>query len=131
MPTIKFTDRSIRALKPPAEGRVEYWDADLPGLGLRVSGTGKKSWVLMYRTHGGRQRRMTLGQYGPGCGFADARKIAGKHLREVANGGDPAGDKKRSGWQRRSVSWPTSISNNTPRFTRNLGGRTMVLSDAI
>lgn len=33
-----------------------------PGLSLRVSYGGGKSWVFFYR-HGGRHRRMTLGRY--------------------------------------------------------------------
>jgi len=28
MPTIKFTVRSLSALRAPESGRLEYWDAD-------------------------------------------------------------------------------------------------------
>ena len=88
MPTIKFTTRSLDALKPPAEGRVEFWDMDTPGLGLRISDRGRRSWTLMYRVKG-RQRRMTLGTY-PSLSLADARHNARDHLRDVAHGRDPA-----------------------------------------
>jgi integrase len=92
MPTIKFTDRSLKALKPPAEGRVEYWDVENPGLGLRVSDKGRKSWVVMYR-HNGRQRRLTLGVY-PHLTLADARKKAKDAMHGVAHGADPAAVKQ-------------------------------------
>jgi integrase len=92
MPTIKFTVRSLDALKPPATGRVEYWDADVPGLGLRMSDRGRKTWTLLYRA-GGRQRRFTLGTY-PALPLADARDKAKDALRAVAHGKDPAAEKK-------------------------------------
>ena len=79
--TIKFTVRAIDALKPPASGRVDYWDGDLPGFGLRVAAppTGKiaaprKTWNVLYRA-GGRQSRLTLGTY-PTMPLADARQKA-------------------------------------------------------
>ena len=92
MPTIKFTARRLDALKQPAKGRIEYWDADTPGLGLRISDRGRRTWTLMYRVKG-RQRRMTLGTY-PSLSLADARKQARDHLRDVAHGKDPAAHKK-------------------------------------
>jgi Arm DNA-binding domain len=52
MPTIRLTQRAVETLKPPATGRVEYWDSHLPGFGLRVAGSGRKTWVAMYRVDG-------------------------------------------------------------------------------
>src|SRR6266550_4189128 len=67
MPTIRLTQRGVDTLKPPASGRVEYWDAHLPGFGLRVSapgpknkGQGLKTWITMYRV-AGKQYRETIG----------------------------------------------------------------------
>ena len=92
MPTIRFLVRTIDAIKPPANGRVEYWDADTKGLGLRVAESGRKTWVVMYR-HQGRLRRLTLGTY-PILSLADVREMAKDELRTAAKGGDPAGAKK-------------------------------------
>ena len=92
MPTIKFTDRSIKALKAPASGRIDYWAADLPGFGVRVSDSGRKTWGVMYRA-GGVQRRLTLGTY-PAIGLASARKGARGTLHAVAHGKDPSAEKK-------------------------------------
>ena len=46
-------------------GRKDFFDATYPGLALRVSDTGRKSWVYFYRIKNGKvhQRRMTLGTY--------------------------------------------------------------------
>ena len=33
MPSIKLTDKTVANLRAPAAGRVEYWDAALPGFG--------------------------------------------------------------------------------------------------
>jgi hypothetical protein len=60
MPSIKLTARTVENAKPPAKGRIEYWDAALPGFGLRVTDKGAKSWTVLYRVHG-RLRRATLG----------------------------------------------------------------------
>lgn len=39
------------------------WDASLPGFGVRIYPSGKKTFVLSYR-EAGRKRLMTLGAYG-------------------------------------------------------------------
>jgi hypothetical protein len=100
MPTIKFTVRSLDAVKPPATGRVDYWDADLPGFGLRVAAPSprkpglapRKVWTLMYRADGS-QFRLSLGPYSA-LPLAEARQMAKDALREVAHGRNPAAQKK-------------------------------------
>jgi hypothetical protein len=61
---MRFTDRSISALKPKAQ-RYEKWEDGRTGFGVRVSTRGRKSWLYMYR-FGGKARRMTLGTYPEG-----------------------------------------------------------------
>ena len=58
---MRFTDRSIAALKPKAE-RYEVWEDGRTGLGVRVSPKSRKSWIYMYR-FAGKARRMGLGTY--------------------------------------------------------------------
>jgi integrase len=43
--------------------RCVLWDDDPRGLGLRVFPSGRKSWVLSYRTGGGTKRLHTLGDF--------------------------------------------------------------------
>jgi integrase len=90
MPTVKLTALSVANAKPPAKGRVEYFDAALPGFALRVTHTGSKSWTLLYRPAGrGKLRRLTLGAY-PALSLADARELARKAVHDVDKGTDPA-----------------------------------------
>jgi integrase len=88
---IALTDRTVRALKPPSAGRIDVWDEDYPGFGLRISASGRRTWILMYRI-GKTLRRFTLGQY-PTLGLAEARGRARDALHDVDHGQDPARDK--------------------------------------
>jgi integrase len=92
MPTKNLTVRFIDSIESSSSGRVEYWDEGTPGFGLRVSETGRKTWVVLYR-HLGKLRRLTLGTY-PTLPLADAREQAKDALRSAAKGKDPAGEKK-------------------------------------
>jgi integrase len=92
MPTKNLTVRFIDRIEASSSGRVEYWDEGTPGFGLRVSESGRKTWVVMYR-HLGKVRRLTLGTY-PTLPLADAREQAKDALRAAAKGKDPAGEKK-------------------------------------
>jgi integrase len=92
MPTKKLTDLFAERVKPPACGRVEYFDAAFGSLALRVTKGGHKSWSLFYRA-GGRLRRFTLGNY-PAFKPADARREAARILEKVGQGGDPLAERK-------------------------------------
>ncbi|OXS99093.1 hypothetical protein B7H23_12880 [Notoacmeibacter marinus] len=75
------------------EKRTDFWDETIRGLVLRVSPAGAKSWTVVYTNGNGEKRRLTLGQF-PAIGLEKARQIALKALAAVAEGADPAGDKK-------------------------------------
>ena len=92
MPKARLTAASVERLRPPAKGRIEHWDSLLPGFGLRVSETGAKTWVLMYRI-GRRQRRLTLGKY-PALGLTKAREKAREALDQLDHGTDPAAHRR-------------------------------------
>ena len=63
MPSVKLTKISADRVKPPKSGRRELWDTIVPGLHLRVTENGTKTYALMSRLHG-KQLRMTLGRHG-------------------------------------------------------------------
>src|SRR5438045_8187562 len=92
MPPLKLTARTVENAKPPAFGRVEYWDAALPGFGLRVTDKGAKSWTVLFRAPHGQLRRVTLGKY-PALTLAMARNRARGVLLEVEKRIDPAAAK--------------------------------------
>ena len=89
----KLTKRTVDAERP--EEREKFlWDEDLPGFGLRVFPSGRKSYVVQYKLggRGGRTRRMALGLHGK-LTPEEARKRAAKLLAAVADGADPAGER--------------------------------------
>jgi integrase len=92
MPTQKLTDLFVERVKPPESGRVEYFDASFPGLALRVTNNGGKSWCAFYRFKG-RLRRFTIGAY-PTIKPAQARREAQAALERVREGVDPAEEKR-------------------------------------
>src|SRR6516225_3576172 len=92
MPTRKLTDLFVQRAKAPARGRIEYFDAAFPGLALRVTAKGGKSWCTFYRFNG-RLRRFTVGTY-PAIKPAQARREAAAALERVRLGIDPAEEKR-------------------------------------
>ena len=91
-----LTKRQIDAARYGGDGTS--WDmrpdGTIPGLALRVYPSGTKSFVLRYRAGGPRVRFVTLGRYGV-LTLEQARKKARKLLGQVADGLDPAEEKRR------------------------------------
>jgi hypothetical protein len=73
-----------------------YWDAGLPGFGVKVTPKGRKVFLVMYRLAGAgsRLRKYTIGPYGRvtlPMAKAQAQKIFAARL----DGRDPAEEKKQ------------------------------------
>jgi Arm DNA-binding domain len=88
MPTVMLTARFVDSIKPTPGKRMEYFDEDVPGLALRVTENGAKSWTILYR-HLRRLRRLTLGTTDV-ISLATARADAREHLYSAGKGADPA-----------------------------------------
>jgi integrase len=84
---MKFTDRQIKALKPRKE-RYEVWETNGKGFGVRVSSTGRKSFIFLYKFQG-TSRRITFGNY-PEMSLADAHAAHAKSRQLLEQGSDPA-----------------------------------------
>lgn len=84
----KLTKRTIDAAKTDPERDYFIWDDEMPGFGLRVLKSGKKTYQVQYR-HGGRTRRNSIGRHGT-VTPDDARKTAKEILGRVAKGDNPA-----------------------------------------
>jgi len=104
----KLTATSVRQLKAPEKGQIQYNDSELPGFALRVSSNDVRSFVLQYRPrsgpHKGRWTRWTVGRLASSPEAANgadlltlgqAREIA-RHARVAIRdqGADPARDGK-------------------------------------
>jgi integrase len=91
MAKLNLTAKTIEALKPTGS-RMDYFDTDVPGLCLRITPNGVKSWSVMYRS-GKVLRRLTIGTY-PETSLKTAREEATDHRRAAQKGKDPAAEKK-------------------------------------
>lgn len=82
METFKFTKAALLAIAPDSDKRREYADSVLPGLRLRVTPAGVKSFcVARYRDN--KFIRVTLGKF-PDLTVDQAREMAARTLGEVA-----------------------------------------------
>jgi integrase len=93
MPKIKLTKSVIDAIEPTSKDEV-YWDAALPGFGVKVTPKGRKVFIALYRVRGGtsRLRKYTIGPYGK-LTLHHARATAQRVFAERFEGRDPAAEK--------------------------------------
>lgn len=87
MTASKFTKRAIDSFTYRGGWDVR-WDSEVPGLGVRIYPSGKKSFVLRYSA-AGRKRMMVLGLFGVDLTLDEARTRAGKLRGTVRDGADP------------------------------------------
>lgn len=83
----KLTKRIIDSAEPK-DTDYFIWDEEIPGFGVRVLRTGKKSYVVQYRA-GGRTRRYSFSQHGV-MTADEARKQARELLVSVDKGENPS-----------------------------------------
>ena len=83
---MKFTDRGIRALNP-TEMRYEVFADQSKGFGIRVSPSGLKTWLTMYRLKG-KLVRICLGNY-PAMSLQQALERHHEHRKLLNHGIDP------------------------------------------
>lgn len=96
MPTLtkKYIDNArYRAEAGRPNRRDVRWDEKVAGFGLRVYPSGKRSFVVQYRTRTGRSRLMTIGKYGV-VTVEQARDRARRELIKVLDGRDPASERR-------------------------------------
>jgi integrase len=87
--SINFTKAALNALPIPAPGkRATYRDIKTPGLQIRVTSTGVKTFTV-FRKVNGRPERITLGRY-PEMTPEQARKCAAEINAQIARGESPA-----------------------------------------
>jgi integrase len=89
--------KQIDAIKPPTKeeapgGGVDWSDPTTPGLTLRVTWAGTKTWAFRYSNPQGLMRRLPLGEFGerPKVTLADARDRVADCRKLLRDGKDPA-----------------------------------------
>jgi integrase len=83
----KLTKRSVEKLTVRDADYIAF-DSEVNGFGVRVLPSGRRSYLVQYRS-GGRTRRIAIGQHGA-VTVDDARKRAKELLGSVAAGQNPA-----------------------------------------
>ncbi|HBN9838337.1 tyrosine-type recombinase/integrase [Pseudomonas lactis] len=91
MAKIKLTKSAVDAAQPQAQP-VELRDTLVPGFLCKITPTGRKVFMLQYRTNAGERRKPALGLYGE-LTVEQARSLAQEWLAQVRRGGDPAAEK--------------------------------------
>jgi integrase len=91
----KLTKTVVDNAKAPEKGDEWWWDTEVPGFGLRVQASGRKTYVVRYRNASHTQRKMTIGR---ACDMTPdkARDLARKVFTAVAEGRDPAVEREEA-----------------------------------
>jgi integrase len=91
MPNEKLTERAVARLRAPDPSgkQVIYWDTELRGFGVLVSGVTKsKTYIAQRRLPNGRQRRVTI-EATNALRLEKAREEAQDRLHDLRVGNDP------------------------------------------
>ncbi|MCK1489758.1 integrase arm-type DNA-binding domain-containing protein [Bradyrhizobium sp. 180] len=91
----KLTDSAIKAAKcPPGKDRIELADSSCPGLYLRVTKNGAKTFAFKYWSPIlAKTVTLALGQYDD-ITLTDAKRKVGDHRKEIARDEDPRARKR-------------------------------------
>lgn len=89
-----LTKTLIDKLEPKDKDYI-VWDDKISGFGVKVTPKGRKSYLMKYRNHEGRQRKPNIGVHG-NITCEQARKIAEKWHGRIANNEDPFEEKEIS-----------------------------------
>lgn len=93
MARINLTPSRIGAFKCRSGGQAFLWDSTVPGLGVRATGKGRKTYIYQSRFRG-KAFRVTLKEVG-GVTLEDARTLATEISALVSKGIDPREHKRK------------------------------------
>ncbi|WP_293625815.1 MULTISPECIES: integrase family protein [unclassified Polynucleobacter] len=89
-----FSTKRLERLAPPLKGQSIFWDAKTPGLGLRITKNGVKSFILQSRLTG-KTVRLTIGQFGA-WNIQEAQVEARRLAVSIDRGIDPRIENKQT-----------------------------------
>lgn len=92
MSRVKLTKRLVEGASA-ADRDLILWDSEVPGFGCKITPTGKRTYLVYYRTRHGQQRRPAIGEHGV-LTVEKARDVARQWLADVSAGGDPSAAKQ-------------------------------------
>ena len=87
-----LTSAKVRSLQ---QSNIPYivWDSKVSGLGVKVAPSGRKTFILYYRSSSGTQRKPTIGKWDE-ISLSAARRIANDWKLKIANGIDVSRDRQ-------------------------------------
>ncbi|HHX6257430.1 TPA: tyrosine-type recombinase/integrase [Pseudomonas aeruginosa] len=94
----KLTKNYIDKITAPADKEAFHWDTEIKGFGLRVTPTGKITYIVQGRVNGS-SPRISIGPHGVFT-VDQAREVAREHLRSMRMGIDPRAIAKKEAAQR-------------------------------
>src|SRR6516162_939156 len=91
-----LADRTLKALKPAASGKhYDVMDSVVPGFGVRISDTGRRTFILVKRFPGSANpTRLALGEFGA-LSLEKARTKARDWLELIRAGKHPKVEEER------------------------------------
>ncbi len=89
----KLTKRLIDSFRYRGGWDVR-WDDEIPGFGVRLYPSGKRSFVLSYRNARRKKRLLVLGRYGADLTLGQARARVIKERGRITEGADPVAERK-------------------------------------
>ena len=84
---VKITEKYLEKIKPGTKDQY-HRDDTLKGFAVKVTPTGRISFIAEGRVRKGRSRRITLGRH-PALAMKEARELAMNTLNEMQKGVDP------------------------------------------
>lgn len=94
-PPVKLTKGYVERIKSGLKDEF-HWDTDAKGFGVRMTASGKSTFIVQGRVHGrdGSAARVTIGPFGVFT-VDQARDVAREHLRSMRMGIDPRDTKRQ------------------------------------
>ena len=89
-----LTKSFVDSRPTPESGYQAHWDQKVPGFGLRITSTGRKTFIAQGRLRG-RNLTITIGQLGVFT-VEEAREEAREILRDLRRGDDPREKRQRA-----------------------------------
>lgn len=94
LPKVRKITKSVVDKKQPESSRYFVWDEGVPGFGLVVQPSGKKSYCFQYRNSQNQSRRLKLGTHGGKLTTEQIRRKAEALLPRIREGYDPLEEKQ-------------------------------------
>jgi Arm DNA-binding domain len=88
----RLSEAFVKTVRPDPDRVVVYWDTLQRGLALTVQPSGHRAWKCVYTIRRRGSRWYSIGD-ARAISLADARRLAGRIMVAVAEGGDPHVDR--------------------------------------